>query len=156
MVDDTCRMSGAGAVPSVEGMTNTPLTSPSTTTPRGSVRWPVVLLLAATVLLWPLVGVTGLDDLALAAVVVPVTALVWVALLGLRDAPRPVLTGTLAGLLYGGVLVALSFAFGGGFGGGHTPGAVLLGAAWELASGALLGAGAGLLGSGVRQLRGPR
>ncbi|MCM0641577.1 hypothetical protein [Cellulomonas wangsupingiae] len=137
-------------------MTNTPLTSPSTTTPRGSVRWPVVLLLAATVLLWPLLGAAGLDDLALAAVVVPVTALTWVAVLGLRDAPRPVLTGTLAGLLYGGVLVALSVGFGGGFGGGRTAGVVLLGAVWELTWGALLGAGAGLLGGGVRQLRSSR
>jgi len=133
-------------------MTNSSLTTPSTTTPRRPLRWPVVVGLAATVALWPLLGAAGLDDLALAAVVLPVTALAWIGVLGLLDAPRPVLTGTLAGLAYGAVLTALSV----GFAGDRGAGVVLLGAAWELTWCTLLGAGAGLLGSGLHQVRGRR
>ncbi|MCC2320905.1 hypothetical protein [Cellulomonas xiejunii] len=136
-------------------MENMPLTSTSVPrAPARRVRGRLVVALAATVALWPALGAVGLSDLTLAAVVLPVTALTWVAVLGLLDAPRPVLTGTLAGLLYGAVLVALSLAF------GHEEPrptfVVLFAAGWELTWGALLGAGAGLLGSGVQQLRGRR
>lgn len=135
-------------------MENTPLTStPVSRTPTGRVRGRLVVALAATVALWPVLGAAGLSDLTLAAVVLPVTALTWVAVLGLLDAPRPVLTGTLAGLLYGGVLVALSLVLGGGT---RPAAAVLLGVGWELTWAALLGAGAGLLGGGLQQVRGRR
>ncbi|MCC2315888.1 hypothetical protein [Cellulomonas xiejunii] len=135
-------------------MENMPLTSTSVPrAPARRVRGRLVVALAATVALWPALGAVGLSELTLAAVVLPVTALTWVAVLGLLDAPRAVLTGTLAGLLYGAVLVALSLAF------GHEPRptlVMLFAAGWELTWGALLGAGAGLLGSGVQQLRGRR
>ena len=135
-------------------MENMPLTSPSVPrAPARRVRGRLVVVLAATVTLWPVLGAVGLSELALAAVVLPLTALTWVAVLGLLDAPRPVLTGTLAGLLYGAVLVALSLAFGRE---SRPTSVVLFAAGWELTWCALLGAGAGLLGGGVQQLRGRR
>ncbi|MBO3088081.1 hypothetical protein [Cellulomonas dongxiuzhuiae] len=135
-------------------MENMPLTSTSVPhPPPGRVRGRLVVALAATVALWPVLGAAGLSDLTLAAVVLPVTPLTWIAVLGLLDAPRPVLTGTLAGLLYGSVLVALSLALGGA---ARPAVAVLLGVGWELTWAALLGAGAGLLGGGLQQVRGRR
>ncbi|MFS0703175.1 hypothetical protein AB6N23_01500 [Cellulomonas sp. 179-A 9B4 NHS] len=126
-------------------METTPLT-------RTSVRWRAVLCLAATVLLWPLVGTTGRDGPVLAVLVLGVTAAVWVAVLGLLDVPRPLATGTWAGLLYGAALVAVSVLVG-GRGAGQGVVLVAVGALWELTWATLLGAGAGLLGRAVRQLR---
>ncbi|QCB92562.1 hypothetical protein [Cellulomonas shaoxiangyii] len=122
-----------------------------TSTSAPPVRWRTVLGLAATVLAWPLVGVTGWDGAAFAAVVFAATAVTWVAVLGLRAVPRPVRTGTLAGLLYGASLVTVSTLVGGGT--GFTPGMVALATVWEMAWAALLGAGAGLLGRALAQWR---
>lgn len=127
-----------------------PTTVTSTSAPR--LRWRTVLGLAATVLLWPLVGTTGRDGPVLALTVLAVTAAVWVGVLGLLDVPRPLATGTWAGLLYGAALVTLSVVVGGRGAGVSAP-VVALGALWELTWAALLGAGAGLLGRGVQQLR---
>lgn len=128
-----------------------------TTTPPPSparpVPWRVVLGLAATVLLWPVLGISGQDGPALAVTVLAITAVVWVGVIGLCDVPRPLATGGLAGALYGATLVTLSVVVG-GRGSGEPGFALVLGALWELVSVALLGAGAGLLGRAVQRLRG--
>ncbi len=135
-------------------MENTPLTSqsvPAAARPR--VRGRVIAALAATVLLWPALGITNLPEPVLAAIVLPVTVAVWVAVLGLRDTPRPVLTGTLAGLVYGAVLTTLSVTLGAA---DRPPALLVVAGVYELAWVTLLGAGAGLLGSGLQQVRGRR
>ena len=135
-------------------MENTPLTSQSVpVTARRRVRGRLVAALAATVLLWPALGITNLPEPVLAAVVLPVTVAVWVAALGLRDTPRPVLTGTLAGLAYGAVLTAVSVVSGARV---LSPGLLVVSGVFELAWVTLLGAGAGLLGSGLQTMRGRR
>ena len=119
------------------------------------VSWPLVLGLGSLALLWPLAHLTGLSDgigqlptvLTLAAVV----AVVWIGSIGLGRVPRPVLTLTLAGAVYGAFLVVLSRVF------GMRPevdGIVAaLVAAFELGRSTLLGFLAGLA---VRNLAGRR
>lgn len=131
-------------------MNTTPVTSTDTTDPTpGRVRPRLVTGLAATVALWPVLGAAGLSGLTLAAVVLPVTTVMWIALLGRPPVPRPVLTGMLAGLGYGAALALLAVVLGSG----RPPAAVVLGSVWELTWAALLGAGAGVLGSVVQQAR---
>lgn len=131
-------------------MNTTPVTSTDTTHPTpGRVRPRLVAGLAATVALWPVLGAAGLSGLTLAAVVLPVTTVMWIALLGRPPVPRPVLTGMLAGLGYGAALALLAVVLGSG----RPPAAVVLGSVWELTWAALLGAGAGVLGSVVQQAR---
>ncbi|SFJ71706.1 hypothetical protein [Cellulomonas sp. KH9] len=133
-------------------MENTPLTSRSVPlTARRRVRGRVVAALAATVLLWPALAVTHMPEPGLAAVVLSVTLVVWVAVLGLRDTPRPVLTGTLAGLAYGAVLAAVSVVSGAAH---LSPALLVVAGVFELTWVTLLGAGTGLLGSGLQRTRG--
>ena len=120
---------------------------------RRPVRRRVVAALAATVLLFPAVGVTNVPDPVVPAIVLPVTVAVWVAVLGLRDIPRPVLTGTLAGLAYGAVLMVVSVVSAAGE---VSPGMLAVAVVFEVGWLTLLGAGLGLLGSGLQQIRGRR
>lgn len=129
-------------------MENTTVTS-TVTSPR-RVRPVLVVALAATVVVWPALDAVGLSGLPLVGLALLVTAAVWVVVLGLLDAPRPVLTGALAGLAYGIALVGLSLGFGDGPGGL----VAVVAAVWELAWTTLLGTGLGLLGSAVRRMRG--
>ncbi|WP_258726495.1 hypothetical protein [Cellulomonas sp. NS3] len=126
-------------------------TTPPTTSAR-PIRWRVVLGLAATVLLWPLLGIAGQDGPVFALTVFALTAGVWVGVLGLRDVPRPVATATLAGVLYGAAIVTLSVVVG-GRGAGVTGPVIVLGALWELVWVAMLGAGVGLLGQAIQRGR---
>ncbi|MBO0923464.1 hypothetical protein J1G44_03095 [Cellulomonas sp. zg-ZUI199] len=135
-------------------MENTPMTSQSVPlTARRRVRGRVVAALAATVLLFPAIGVTNAPDQVVPAIVLPVTVAIWVAVLGLRDIPRPVLTGTLAGLAYGAVLMTVSLVSGAGE---VSPGLHAVAAVFEIGWSTLLGTGLGLLGSGLQQIRGRR
>ena len=143
------RIPRTGRLPSVAGMENAHVTS--TVVPPRRARPALVLALAATVVVWPALDALGLTGLPLVGLALLVTATVWVVVLGLLDAPRPVLTGALAGLAYGIALVGLSFGLGDGRPGGLV--AVLAGV-WELAWTTLLGTGLGLLGSAVRRMRG--
>jgi hypothetical protein len=137
------------------------MTSPQlpaqTSTPGPTIPWAVVAGLAAMALLWPLTGLTGLFGTGAprALTIVGLTAVVWIAVVGLGRVPRPVLTLTLTGVAYGLVTMLLGLLVPalGGFGG--PSGA----AAWtvipELLMNAVWGALAGLAAAGVQRLRGP-
>ncbi|MGR6964025.1 hypothetical protein ACU610_06165 [Geodermatophilus sp. URMC 61] len=125
---------------------------------REPVSWPVVLGLGALALLFPLAelsGVTGILGAApTALLLVGLVAVVWIGGIGLGRVPRPVLTATLAGVVFGVVLVALSRALGTG---PDVDGASAVGvAAFEIGRSAALGALAGLLAAAVQRNRGPR
>jgi hypothetical protein len=119
------------------------------------VPWAVVAGLASLALLWPLTGLTGLfgTGAARALAIIGITAVVWIAVVGLGRVPRPVLTLTLTGVAYGLVtfLLGLLVPALGGFGGPD-------GAAWtvvpELLMNAFWGALAGLAAAAVQRLRG--
>lgn len=79
---------------------------------RPAVSWPLVAGLGGLALLWPLAELTGMVD-ALGAsaawlLVGGTVTVVWVGAVGLGRVPRPVLTLTLAGVVYGLVIVALA------------------------------------------------
>lgn len=137
------------------GMTSPRFTDqPSPAGPTIPVPWAVIAGLAAMALLWPLSGLTGLFGTGAprALTIVGITAVVWIAVVGLGRVPRPVLTLTLTGVAYGLVTVLLGLFVPalGGFGGPS-------GAAWtmipELIMNALWGALAGLAAAGVQRLR---
>jgi hypothetical protein len=128
---------------------------PAQHSPAGStIPWTVIAGLAALALLWPLSGLTGLFGTGAprALTIVGITAVVWIAVVGLGRVPRPVLTLTLTGVAYGLVTVLLGLLVPalGGFGGPS-------GAAWtmipELFMNAFWGALAGLAAAGVQRLR---
>lgn len=135
------------------GMTSPQLPAqPSPASP--TIPWAVVAGLAALSLLWPLTGLTGLFGTGAprALTIIGITAVVWIAVVGLGRVPRPVLTLTLTGVVYGLAITLLGLVPAlGGFGG---PG----GAAWtvipELLMNAFWGALAGLAAAGVQRLRG--
>lgn len=79
------------------------------TPPTGRLSWPTVLGLGSMALLWPLTGLLGLGSgLPRALTILGLTALVWVAVVGLGRVARPVLTLTLAGLTFGVVAAVVS------------------------------------------------
>ncbi len=131
------------------------MTSPRyspTTTP--AVQWPLVLGLGSMALLWPLTALTGVGGTGAprALGIVGLTALVWIGVVGFGRVARPVLTLTLAGLVFGLVATAMSFAFGGvGLPGENA-------AAWTvipaLAVDSLWGFVAGLIALAVQNARG--
>jgi hypothetical protein len=132
--------------------------SSSTTRPltASGVQWPLVLGLGSMALLWPLTALTGIggEGAPRALTVVGLTALVWVGVVGLGRVPRPVLTLTLSGLVFGLVAMGTSVVLGGvGLPGEDA-------AAWTvvpaLAMDAFWGFVAGLLALGVQKALGVR
>jgi hypothetical protein len=126
--------------------------------PGESVSWPVVLGLGALALLFPLAELTGVPDAlgaALTALLLfGLVAVVWIGGIGLGRVPRPVVTATLAGVVFGVILVVLSLALGTG---PDVDGALIVGvAAFEIGRSAALGALAGLLATAVQRDRRPR
>jgi hypothetical protein len=125
---------------------------------REKLSWPVVLGLGALAGLWPLAELSGLRDLlgtaGTALLVLAVIARTWIGAVGFFGVPRPVLTLTLAGTVFGGVLVILSLAL--GLRPEVTGGLAVLVAVFEVARSTALGALAGLVASAVQQGRRPR
>lgn len=77
---------------------------------RGRVNWGAVAGFGTLGLLWPLLRLldlaTLIGELGTALVAFLGTALVWVLGAGLGNVPRPVVTLTLSGVLFGGLLLA--------------------------------------------------
>jgi hypothetical protein len=130
---------------------------PSGTGAREPVSWPVVLGLGALALLVPLADLSGVADAIgeapAALLLFGLVAVVWIGGIGLGRVPRPVLTSTLAGVVFGVVLVVLSFALdtGTGAAGALVAGVVVV----EIGRSAALGALAGLLADVVQRSRRP-
>ena len=125
------------------------------------VSWPLVLGLGAIALVRPLARITGADEsLGAPAGSLLLTLLVtavWVAIVGLGRVPRPVLTLTLAGLVYGLAVVPLSAVASTALTGTlQGPIAVPFAIVPILATNAVWGAVAGLLAVAVRSARGER
>src|SRR5690606_18141846 len=81
-----------------------------------SPNWLVALGLASLALLWPLVQLTGVDDVlgqpATPLLILAVVGGVWVAVVGLGRVSQPVLTLTVTGLTYGVLIILLGAIFG--------------------------------------------
>ena len=77
---------------------------------RGRLNWAAVLGFGTLGLLWPLLRLLGLETviggLGTALTAFLGTALVWVLGAGLGNVPRPVVTLTLSGVLFGGLVIA--------------------------------------------------
>ncbi|WP_435736358.1 hypothetical protein V5D56_16425 [Cellulosimicrobium sp. PMB13] len=111
--------------------------TPATT---GRLSWPTVLGLGSMALLWPLTGLLGLGSGAPRALtILGLTALVWIAVVGLGRVARPVLTLTLAGLTFGVVAAAVSALVGldGGRAAWTLVPALALSTFWGLVAGAV-------------------
>lgn len=99
------------------GMTWNPApqsSSPPRPAPAGP-PWAVVLGLGSMALLWPLAALTGTGGTGTprALTILGLTAVVWIGVVGLGRVPRPVLTLTLTGLVFGLVAMAASTVLGG-------------------------------------------
>lgn len=111
--------------------------------------WPTVLGLGSLALLWPLTALLLPDGggVPRALAILAVTTLVWVGVVGLGRVPRPVLTLTLTGLVFGIVAAAVSALVGVD---GDRP-------AWALVPALALdtawGAGAGVVAAAVQRAR---
>jgi membrane associated rhomboid family serine protease len=122
-----------------------------------TVSWPVALGLGSLALVWPLAELTGLSDAigqpTMAFALFGLVALAWIGTVGFCRVPRPVLTLTVAGAVYGGILVALSVAFG-----THPDlGILAVGVAFfEIVRSALLGGIAGLIARALQKALGRR
>lgn len=132
---------------------------PPASQPRaGRLSWPLVVGLGGLALLWPLTEVTGVADSlgrpVTALLNVAIVAVVWIGGVGLSSVPRPMITLTLAGAVYGLLLVAVRLAL------GLRPEteamAVLLGAVLEIGRTTALGAVSGLGALAVHRLRSSR
>ena len=133
-----------------------------TTTPRSQTRtrpqplpWTIILGLGATSLLWPLTALVGLplEGLTRPLVILVVTAATWIAVGGFGRIARPVLSLTLAGVVYGIVMVtvgALVPGAGGPSGLVPTLAALVIGTARATGIGALCG----LAAAGVQRVTG--
>jgi hypothetical protein len=125
----------------------------------GGLSWPLIIGLSALALLWPLVALTGLDELLGGSrpfVLIAVIATLWVGVVGLGRVARPILTLTLVGLGYGTVLLLLSFvssALGVRELGGPATVTPLISVV-PLALNTGYGALAGVIAAGVQRLRG--
>ena len=125
---------------------------------KETVSWPVVLGLGSLALLWPLAELTGLSDAigqpTMALVLLGLVAIAWIGTVGFCRVPRPVLTLTVAGAVYGSILVVLSVAF------GTRPdlgGVLAVGVAFlEIVRSALLGSMAGLIARALQKVMGRR
>jgi len=164
-------MSHARALPSVTGMnqdnSNLPLSAGSGAgnrlerpdSPKAPVSWPLVVGLGSLALLWPLAELTNISDALgeapTALTLLLVVAISWIGGVGVFRVPRPVLTLTLAGVVYGLFLMALRQVFGGPEVGISAP-LLAVAAVFEIGRSALLGALAGLAAKGVQRLIGRR
>ena len=121
--------------------------------PGSEVSWPVVLGLGALALLFPLTHLTGLRDALGSAptglLLFGVVIATWIGVVAFGRVPRPVLTLTLAGAVFGVVLVGLSVTL------RTLPDVdgrlLVLGAALEIARSVVLGALAGLLAAALQR-----
>lgn len=117
--------------------------------------WLLIIGLASLSLLWPLTSQWQLGQGPLrAALILSVTAVVWIGVVGVGRIPRPVLTLTLTGVLHGAIGMVVGWVIpGDGPGGG-------LAALWlmlpALATSAGTGALLGLVALAVQTLIGPR
>ena len=125
---------------------------------RRHISWGAVAGFGTLGLLWPLLRLLGLGtligELGTASVAFLATALVWVLGAGFGNVPRPVLSLTLAGVLFGGLLIATSVLL------REWPdygiALNLSGAAIEIGRAAGLGALAGVVASAIQRSRGRR
>jgi hypothetical protein len=131
-------------------------TSPHPQETRQPVSWPLVLGLGSLALLSPLVELTGLADAigqpATVLLLLAVVALIWIGCVGLARVPRPVITLTLAGAVYGALTAVLGVIFGTGregVGGAAAVVAVLFELGWST----MLGCLGGLIALAVQSLR---
>jgi hypothetical protein len=120
--------------------------------------WPIVVGLGALAGLWPLAELSGLRGLlgtaGTALLVLGIIAVIWIGGVGFFGVPRPVLTLTLAGAVFGVVLVVLALIVGGG---PEVTGALaVLVAAFEVGRSTAVGALAGLVAWAVQRSRRPR
>lgn len=135
---------------------NTQLTpNPSPAPARRPLPWLLILGLASLSLLWPLTALWQIGQGApRAAVILLVTAAVWVGVVGIGRVPRPVLTLTLTGVLHSLIGLVLGMLI--------PSGGPMLGLAtvWmlipALMPGTLAGAVLGLVALGVQAVLGPR
>lgn len=125
---------------------------------KETVSWPVALGLGSLALLWPLAELTGLSGAigqpTMALMLFGLVAIAWIGIVGFCRVPRPVMTLTVAGAAYGGILVILAVAFG-----THPDlGNVLaVGVAiFEIVRSALLGSIAGLIARALQKRVGRR
>ncbi len=120
--------------------------------------WPLVLGLGSLALLWPLTELVGapaaLGPLGTVLLNVVVVAVIWIGGVGLARVPHPVRTLTLAGVVYGSVLMLMWLVLGLRLE-GVSAGAFAIGAALEIARSAAMGAVAGVLAGGFQRLLGP-
>ncbi|MBO3102553.1 hypothetical protein [Cellulomonas fengjieae] len=120
--------------------------------------WPLVIGFGSLALLWPLVDALGLADSlgqpAAAFLVFAVVGAAWVLGVGFGRVPQPVVTLTLAGVVYGILLMAMSELLGDRPSIGGVLGGVV--AVFEIARAAGLGALAGLLARSLQRSRAAR
>ncbi|PZN25754.1 MAG: hypothetical protein DIU71_19315 [Proteobacteria bacterium] len=125
--------------------------------PEPPVSWPLVVGLGSLALLWPLAELThvsaALGEAATALVLLLLVAVLWIGGVGMFRVPRPVLTLTLAGVVYGLFLMVLRLVFGGP---GFSPPIFVVASVIEVGRSAVLGAFAGVAASGVQRLLGRR
>ncbi len=130
-------------------------TGPSSSPQRDHehLNWAVVAGLGALALLWPVARLVGLFDVLgqtpTAIGILVVVGLVWVLGAGFGRVPRPVLTLTFAGTLYGLLSIVLMALVGGG----PTGSTLWLATLIETGRGAAIGALCGLL---ARLIQGSR
>ena len=136
-------------------MTWSPSSSPSRPATAG-LPWPLIVALGAMALLWPLTALTGVGGTGAprALTILGLTAVVWIGAVGLGRVPHPVLTLTLAGLVFGLVAMAAALLLGGPGGPGRA------GPAWTVLAAVLVhvfwGCVAGVLALALQKAVGPR
>ncbi|WP_157002206.1 hypothetical protein [Agromyces laixinhei] len=130
-------------------MTNTNTSS----TPRPSLPWLLILGLSSLSLLWPLTALTGIagEGRTRAFIILGISAVIWIGTVGLGRVPRPILTLTLTGVAYGFVALVLAGLVPGG-GGPFGDTTTLWSLIPALAANAAVGALAGLAAAGVQRL----
>ncbi len=122
---------------------------------RARISWAAVLGFGALGLIWPLLRLVGLDSLigglpTVLLSLLPVFA-VWTLGAGFGGVPRPVLTLTLSGSLFGLVLTMSALAL--GEWPDHGLGLTLVAATIEIARTTGLGALAGLVAAAIQRAR---
>lgn len=122
---------------------------------RTRISWAAVLGFGALGLLWPLLALLGVDailgGLTTALVALAVPAAVWVLGAGFGGVPRPIVTLTLAGLLFG-ILLSVSALLLGDWP-DHGPAVAIAAGVIEISRSAGLGALAGLAAHGIQRAR---
>lgn len=148
------RCAAGPASGTVEPM-NTAAHSSPPAPPRRPLPWLLIIGLASLSLLWPLTSQWQLGQgLPRAALILSLTAVVWIGVVGVGRIPHPVLTLTLAGVLHGAIGMVVGWVIPGDGPGGS------LSALWlmlpAVATSAGTGALLGLVALAVQALIGPR